>query len=754
MAQASDTAALIEALRAEQAPAEDFSASLGIEKILEKILTVVESLQGSIKSGINLQLPQAALRETFSKLINSIKNLTPAGADPARTPFGPPRPASLPPTAPDTGFAAVSGIKSVLDKLLNAIDGLKNSFKTGISITISTINLKNLFQNPFKNLGDKISNQFNKFKDAIKAPFRKLGDAITAPFKKVGQSIAKFFGFGKKTPEEKTADASRKTYRLLLKTIRPLIKNIRDDIRALKKSGLKGGDKGGGVGKGKSFGKKATDALSGIGKGLGKGMEAILKGFSSGLKSMGDSKVLKGILNLGLLGVSLVPFALALKLFTGIRFDKVLIGIGALVAIAGIARILGDPTISTFIFIGAAAIGALGLALIPFGFGLDLVAGAAEKMIPVLEAVGDTFLKVIRPAVEVAQMAFNAFSDTISTIGGVVQEVFEVIGDTIQESFESIEGIVSTMGDVLKKPFEVLDNIAKTIGETITGSFDRAIEMIKFLEETTLTGAKLLGIAGGIGSLAAALAGFAAADLGSAFGFAISGVLDFFSGRIGNIELLGILTAMSDETTGIDSLSNSISNLQKELSKLSQVRYDDSFVDFLEDLRDALNDKIKLSSGIFGKGLAVFAGEKVSVFSGLMKLVESSEPMRVFAEAVDLAASAITKLSSALASFTSENFNDFMDTFEGRDFTAFNQGNAIQPFTRAAVGETAVGLATGAEAAATAAVASVAPVINNVVTNSTAPTQIVPDSNIGSRSTDRDVFSPLDNCSPYKFSCI
>ena len=76
------------------------------------------------------------------------------------------------------------------------------------------------------------------------------------------------------------------------------------------------------------------------------------------------------------------------------------------------------------------------------------------------------------------------------------------------------------------------------------------------------------------------------------------------------------------------------------------------------------------------------------------------------------------------------------------------QENAIQPFTTATVGETAVGLATGAEAAGGAAMA---PVINNVVTNSSAPTQIVPDSNIGSRSTDRDVFSPLDNHSPFRF---
>ena len=114
-------------------------------------------------------------------------------------------------------------------------------------------------------------------------------------------------------------------------------------------------------------------------------MESTLKGFASGLTKMGTQS-LEGILNIGLLGVSLIPFALALKTFAGVRFDKVLIGIGALGAIALIARVLGDPTISTFIFIGAAAIAALGLALIPFGFGLDFGCRCVRKIDSILDS--------------------------------------------------------------------------------------------------------------------------------------------------------------------------------------------------------------------------------------------------------------------------------------------------------------------------------------------------------------------------------
>ena len=202
---------------------------------------------------------------------------------------------------------------------------------------------------------------------------------------------------------------------------------------------------------------------------------------------MGSAKVLKGILNLGLLGVSLIPFALALKLFAGIRFDKVLIGIGALGAIALIARVLGDPTISTFIFIGAAAIAALGLALIPFGFGLDLVAGASKKSIPFLEALGETFTTIVQPAILHLKVL-----DTLKV-------TFDHnVGDTIQS-------IVDTIGGVFTTAIETARDIALAVVDAVASSFDSTIELIKFLEGTTLTGTKLLGIAGGITALAVAL---------------------------------------------------------------------------------------------------------------------------------------------------------------------------------------------------------------------------------------------------------
>jgi hypothetical protein len=65
-----------------------------------------------------------------------------------------------------------------------------------------------------------------------------------------------------------------------------------------------------------------------IPKAISRGLGTILgEGFATAIASFGNVKVFKGILNLGLLGGSLIPFALALKTFGGVRFDKVLVTI-------------------------------------------------------------------------------------------------------------------------------------------------------------------------------------------------------------------------------------------------------------------------------------------------------------------------------------------------------------------------------------------------------------------------------------------
>ena len=199
---------------------------------------------------------------------------------------------------------------------------------------------------------------------------------------------------------------------------------------------------------------------------------------------MGNAKVLKGILNIGLLGVSLIPFALRTQTFASVRFDKVLIGIGALGRLQESLFLGGQAPIFA---LGAAAIAALGLALIPFGFGLDLVAGASEKLIPFLEALGEIFTTIVQPAITIAKELFDALKVTITTIGDTIQSIVDTIGGVFTTAIESVR------------------DIALAVVDAVADSFGSTIELIKFLEGTTLTGAKLAGIAGGIVALAGSL---------------------------------------------------------------------------------------------------------------------------------------------------------------------------------------------------------------------------------------------------------
>jgi phage-related protein len=295
-----------------------------------------------------------------------------------------------------------------------------------------------------------------------------------------------------------------------------------------------------------------------------------------------------------------------------------------------------------------------------------MVATASEKLIPFLTALGETFTTIVQPAITITKEVLDTLKVTITTIGDTVQSITE------------------TVGGVFTTAIETARDIALAVVDAVADGFDSTIELIKFLEGTTLTGAKLAGIAGGVVALAGSLLLLTGANVVGA-------------------ALEGIKNVVGDAYSGFLSLFGGESDAEGESSSP------------LEMLRS------------------------------LATLAENAPFLEKLPTILDRIAESFSNLFNR--KFDINNFMDAIGalTSKTREFQEF----AIDPFTTAAVGETAVGLATGAEAAGGAAMA---PVINNVVTNSSAPTQIVPDSNIGSRSTDRDVFSPLDNHSPFSFA--
>lgn len=428
-----------------------------------------------------------------------------------------------------------------------------------------------------------------------------------------------------------------------------------------------------------------------IPKAIAKGLGTILgEGFATAIASFGNVKVFKGILNLGLLGGSLIPFALALKKFGGVRFDKVLIGVGALTAIAGIARILGDPAISTFVFLGAAAIGALGLALMPFGLGLDMVASAMEKLEPQLASLADALDVALTPFVTGIVELFETLrtgietigfvlvgedgqSGIVGTIGGTVQTIVGAVGETLQSFGDNIEGIVGTIG-------ETVTSLATTLKETVLGvidgvtgaletGFDKTMELLTTIDGLSITGGQLAGIGTGLVALAAGLAAVVGANAVSSVGGVFSAAGDWLSGRDTNvITLIEKITSLGSRFESLRGVPSVLDRMKRSLKGLLDMDYDTA--NFSQAISEVITAVSELGNQVFG-----------------------------------------------------------------------TDGS---PFTSPTVGATAVGLATGVGAGGAGNVT-----VNNISNATTSPTQIVPDSNIGARSFDRDVLSPLDSASPF-----
>ena len=428
-----------------------------------------------------------------------------------------------------------------------------------------------------------------------------------------------------------------------------------------------------------------------IPKAIAKGLGTILgEGFATAIASFGNVKVFKGILNLGLLGGSLIPFALALKKFGGVRFDKVLIGVGALTAIAGIARILGDPAISTFVFLGAAAIGALGLALMPFGLGLDMVASAMEKLEPQLASLANALDVALTPFVTGIVELFETLrtgietigfvlvgedgqSGIVGTIGGTVQTIVGAVGETLQSFGDNIEGIVGTIG-------ETVTSLATTLKETVLGvidgvtgaletGFDKTMELLTTIDGLSITGGQLAGIGTGLVALAAGLAAVVGANAVSSVGGVFSAAGDWLSGRDTNvITLIEKITSLGSRFESLRGVPSVLDRMKRSLKGLLDMDYDTA--NFSQAISEVITAVSELGNQVFG-----------------------------------------------------------------------TDGS---PFTSPTVGATAVGLATGVGAGGAGNVT-----VNNISNATTSPTQIVPDSNIGARSFDRDVLSPLDSASPF-----
>jgi hypothetical protein len=94
-----------------------------------------------------------------------------------------------------------------------------------------------------------------------------------------------------------------------------------------------------------------------VGGGAGKGIGGILGGIADGVKKFGSGQVTRGIANIALLGLAMIPVAYGFKQFSGVEWRSVMVGIVAMGSLVLIAKLMGGAIEN--IILGAVAIGLL-----------------------------------------------------------------------------------------------------------------------------------------------------------------------------------------------------------------------------------------------------------------------------------------------------------------------------------------------------------------------------------------------------------
>ena len=291
-------------------------------------------------------------------------------------------------------------------------------------------------------------------------------------------------------------------------------------------------------GGGGGAGKAAGGAAGGLGKGMGKG----LIGLGRGLKAIGSPQAMKGAVTIGilaaslgvaafgfgqfanvdwesigkgtvalialtaisfvigkvagqlipgaaailLLGASLIPLAFAFKLIENV-------GIGTMFAFAGALTVLAIAAaaasfIAPFIFVGAAAFAALGVALIPLAYAMNLAVPGLEQLGIVLATVATVpiaNLVLLGPALIGMAAGFAALS-----AGGLISGILDGLGslfggdspvEKLVKMGDAAEHINKLNGSLETLP-ELLDVTLQKLGEISLDPFKKLTEGLAMLK--------------------------------------------------------------------------------------------------------------------------------------------------------------------------------------------------------------------------------------------------------------------------------
>jgi len=312
-------------------------------------------------------------------------------------------------------------------------------------------------------------------------------------------------------------------------------------------------------------------AIAAIIGGLGGGpaIKSALSGLASGVAAM--AKAMPGILPLALLGAALIPFAFAMGLMSDVglgTFVGAALGVG-LIGLAAAA--LG--AIAPLIFFGALAIGALGLALIPFASAMNTISSVdPSNMSAVATGIGEIAWAAAKVALYSAGVLIG--SAALGALGLALIPFASAMGTISSVDPSNIAAIAIGIGDIAWAVAKVgAYSIGVLLGSAALGvlgvsltSFTKALDQMKSVDVSTLPALAL-----GIGEVAWAVAKLALYSGGIVIGAGAlatlgSSLLDFGLG----LEMIGsnmegfttfLNTVNAIDASGIYSLATAMNAL-------------------------------------------------------------------------------------------------------------------------------------------------------------------------------------------------
>ena len=350
------------------------------------------------------------------------------------------------------------------------------------------------------------------------------------------------------------------------------------------------------------FGKVKLDKLQENFIALGTGLQS-MSGTMMGSAGLGafalaGALAIPSLIFLGVFGK--VTFGSLIPNFTGLAeglmlMSPTLLGSAALAAF-GLAALIAIPSL---IFLGGIALlGAVASAgLIALGTGLASLGAVAATGLPFIAVglIAALGLAMIPFGIALAESApgLRAFADILSAVGPIITATFEGIGTVI----EKISGGIAL--------------IITTITQSIQGL-------------ANLDPAKLLGVAGGIIAVGAAIAGFGA---GAGAGGIMSAIGSFFDedpvekfNRFAAIDSSKLLTVAG----AITSLASAFSVFSSSISSIGDTSGITSTIDKVMELHDAMSESpIEEAVNSVASGIGSIFDAATSWVSSIMPDLES-----------------------------------------------------------------------------------------------------------------------------------